>query len=170
MNQKTIKITGDTGELRRCPYCGSEDIIGHGVQHNGSHPKRKKCKDCGRAFNMKKYKGTTEMVLIDAYKGYEKFIEKYLTDGEKKPLTGVINRSQYAKTEGFVNYALFWQSKQSVENKLASLGLGRKITTALIECLNPQIRNLCNYMRRHSKRIPIHVGKYLWIKRNYLKL
>jgi len=38
--------------------------------------------------------------------------------------------------EGFVTYALFGQSKQSVENKLASLGLGMKITTALIECLN----------------------------------
>ncbi len=22
---------GDTGGLRRCPYCSSEDIIGHGV-------------------------------------------------------------------------------------------------------------------------------------------
>jgi transposase-like protein/IS1 family transposase len=274
MNQKTIKITGDTGELRRCPYCGSEDIIGHGVQHNGSHPKRKKCKDCGRTFNMKegtifyrkkmsretiltivylflsgypisnmpplvhvtersirnllkdaitrfkkyealivapsdyipkiieideiyikiqgnrefygwlaydaennylidfvtgkrdddtlekvfkklkKYKGKTEMVLIDAYKGYGKFIEKYLTDGEKKLRTGVINKSQYTKMEGFVTYALFGQSKQSVESRLASLGLERKITTALIECRNSQIRDLCNYMRRRSKRIP----------------
>jgi IS1 family transposase len=103
---------------------------------------------------LKKYKGKTELVLIDAYKGYEKFIEKYLTDGEKKPLTGVINKSQYTKTEGFVTYALFGHSKQSVENKLASLGLGGKITTALIECLNSQIRDLCNYMRRRSKRIP----------------
>ena len=104
---------------------------------------------------MKKYKGKTEMVLIDAYKGYEKFIEKYLTDSEKKPLTGVINKSQY-----FVTYALFGQSKQSVENRLASMGLGRKITTALIECRNSQIRDLCNYMRRRSKRIPLHIGKY----------
>jgi hypothetical protein len=70
------------------------------------------------------------------------------------PLTGVINKSQYTKTEGFVTYALFGQSKQSIENRLASLGLGRKITTALIECLNSQIRDLCNYMRRRSKRIP----------------
>ncbi len=61
------------------------------------------------------------MVLIDAYKGYEKFIEKYLTDGEKKPLTGVINKSQYTKTEGFVTYALFGQSKQSVEKKLSEI-------------------------------------------------
>jgi hypothetical protein len=94
------------------------------------------------------------MVLIDAYKGYEKFIGKYLTDGEKKPLTGVINKSQYTKTEGFVTYALFGQSKQSVDDRLASLWLGRKITTALIECINSQIRDLCNYMRRRSKRIP----------------
>jgi IS1 family transposase/transposase-like protein len=230
MNKKTIRIAGDTWELRRCPYCGSEDIIGHGVQHNGSYPKREKCKACGRTFNikkgtifyrkkmsretiltivylfltgypisnmpplvhvtersirnlleevitrfkkyealivapsdyipkiieideiyikiqgnrefygwlaydaenkylidfvtgrrdddtlekvfkkLKKYKGKTELVLIDAYKGYEKFIEKYLADGGKKPLT--------------------------------------------IECLNSQIRDLCNYMRRRSKRIP----------------
>jgi transposase-like protein len=54
MNKKTIKIAWDTGELRKCPYCGSENNIGHGVQHNGSHPKRKKCKACGRTFNMKK--------------------------------------------------------------------------------------------------------------------
>jgi hypothetical protein len=37
---------------------------------------------------------------------------------------------------------------------MASLGLGWKITTALIECLNSQIRDLCNYRRRRSKRIP----------------
>lgn len=274
MNLKTIKIEGGTEGLRRCPYCGSESIIGHGIQHNGNHPKRKKCKDCGRTFNtkkgtvfyrkrmsretiitivylfltgypisnmpplvhvtersirnlleevitrfkryeeltvvpsnyipkiieideiyikvqgkrefygwlaydaenkylidfvtgkrdddtleelfkkLKKYRGKTELVLIDAYKGYEKFIEKYLTDGEKKPLTGVINKSQYTKTEGFVTYALFGQSKQSVEGKMSSLGLGGKITTALIECRNSQIRDLCNYMRRRSKRIP----------------
>jgi IS1 family transposase len=107
-----------------------------------------------RFKKLKKYKGKTELVLIDAYKGYGKFIEKYLTDGEKKPLTGVINKLQYTKTEGFVTYALFGQSKQSVENKMASLGLGGKITTALIECLNSQIRDLCNYRRRRSKRIP----------------
>ena len=274
MNKKTIRIAGDTWRLRRCPYCGSEDIIGHGVQHNGSHPKRKKCKACGRTFNMQKgtifyrkkmsretivtivylfltgypisnmpplvhvtersirnlledvitrfkkyealivtpsdyipkiieideiyikiqgnrefygwlaydaenkylidfvtgkrdddtlekvfkklnkYKGKTELVLIDAYKGYEKFIERYLADGGKKPLTGVINKSQYTKTEGFVTYALFRQSKQSVEDRMASLGPGRKITTALIECLNSQIRDLCSCMKRRSKRIP----------------
>jgi len=74
--------------------------------------------------------------MIDAYKGYEKFIEKYLADGVKKPLTGVINKSQYTKTEGFVTYALFGQSKQSVEDKMASLGRGKKITTALIEIPN----------------------------------
>ncbi len=38
---------------------------------------------------LKKYKGKTELVLIDAYKGYEKFIEKYLADGGKKPLTAL---------------------------------------------------------------------------------
>jgi IS1 family transposase len=103
---------------------------------------------------LKKYKRKTEMVLIDAYKGYEKFIEKYLTGGEKKPLNGVINKSQYSKTGGFVTYALFGQSKQSVENRLASLWLGRKITTALIECLNSQVRDLCNCMGKRSKRIP----------------
>jgi DNA-directed RNA polymerase subunit RPC12/RpoP len=53
-NLEPVKITGNIGELRRCPYCGSEGIIGHGVQHNGSHPKRKKCKDCGRTFNTNK--------------------------------------------------------------------------------------------------------------------
>jgi IS1 family transposase len=108
---------------------------------------------------LKKYKGKTELVLIGAYKGYGKFIEKYHTDGEKKPLTGVINKSQYTKTEGFLTYALFGQSKQSVEYKMASLGLGGKITTALIECLNSQIRDLCNYMKRRSKRIPrVRIG------------
>ncbi|KAF5435573.1 hypothetical protein C5S35_10750 [Candidatus Methanophagaceae archaeon] len=55
------------------------------------------------------------MVLIDAYKGYEKFIEKYLTDGEKKPLTGVINKSQYTKTEGFVK---LMHSLGSLSNRL----------------------------------------------------
>ena len=63
-------------------------------------------------------------------------------------------RYTYTKTDGFVTYALFGQSKQSVENKIASLGLGKKITTALIECLNSQIRDLCNYVRRRSKRTP----------------
>jgi len=84
MNQKTIKIAGDTGGgLRRCPYCGSERIIGH---------------------------------------------------------------------------ALFDQSKQSVENNMSSLEIERKITTVLIECRNSQIRDLCNYMKRRSKRIPRHLS------------
>ncbi len=103
---------------------------------------------------LKKYKGKTELVLIDAYKRYEKFNEKYLADGGKEPLMGVINKAQYTKTEGLVTCALFGQSKQSVEDRMAFLGLGKKITTALIECLNSQIRDLCNYMRRRSKRIP----------------
>ena len=103
---------------------------------------------------LKKYRGKVELVLIDAYKGYGKFIEKCLSDGGKEPLTGVINKLQYTKTEGFVTYALFGQSMQSVEDKMAFLDLGRKITTVLIESLNSQIRDLCNYMIRRSKRIP----------------
>ena len=100
------------------------------------------------------YKGRVELVLIDAYRGYEKFVEKYLADGMEKPLTGVINKSEYSETEGFVTYALFGGKRESVEAKISYLGLGEKITTALIECLNSQIRDLCNYMRRRSKRIP----------------
>ena len=103
---------------------------------------------------LEKYKGKVELVLVDAYRGYEKFVEEYLADGEKEPLTGVINKSEYSETEGFVTYALFGEKRESVEEKISSLGLGKKITTALIECLNSQIRDLCNYMRRRSKRIP----------------
>jgi len=103
---------------------------------------------------LEKYKGKVELVLVDAYRGYKKFVEEYLADGEKEPLTGVINKSEYSETEGFVTYALFGEKKDSVEEKISSLGLGKKVTTALIECLNSQIRDLCNYMRRRSKRIP----------------
>ena len=99
------------------------------------------------------YKGKVNLILIDAYQGYEKFVGEYLCKEDGKPLTGVMNKSQYSKTEGYVTYALFDQSKESVEEKISSLGLGNRITTALIECLNSQIRDLCNYMKRRSKRI-----------------
>jgi len=75
------------------------------------------------------YKGKVELVLIDAYRGYEKFVEKYLADGGEKPLTGIINKSEYSETEGFVTYALFGGKRESVEAKISSLGLGKKITT-----------------------------------------
>ena len=56
--------------------------------------------------------------MVVAYSGYEKFIENYHSDGDKEPLTGVINKSHHTKTEGFVAYALFGQPKQSVENRV----------------------------------------------------
>lgn len=291
MNKQTIKIHGDqNGWIQRCPACGSSNIIGHGRQHNSDHPRRMKCKECGKTFNdkrgtifyrkkmsrdtiitivylfltgypiskmpplvqvtersirklldevierfekyekfilaphdyipkvieideiyikiqgerqfygwlaydpknkylidfvvgkrdddtleelfkkLKRYKGKVELVLIDAYSGYEKFIGKYLAEGDKKPMTGVIN-----KKSGKVTYALFGESKESVEEKICSLGLGKEITTALIECLNSQIRDSCNYMGRRSKRVArllkwgekaLHGFKFL---HNYLK-
>lgn len=275
MNKKTIRTHKDSvmNEMIQCPRCGSVDHENHGRQHNGGHPKRFKCKDCGKTFNEKigtifyhkkrsketiieiiylfltayptsnmpplfqisersirnllsevilrferyddlikapsdyippvieideiyikiqggrrfygwiaydpvnkylidfvtgkrddetleklfkkleRYKGKVLLVLTDGYKGYEKFIEKYLCEENEKPLSGVINKSQYSETEGYVTYALFDQSDESVKEKISLLGLGNKITTALIECLNSQIRDLCNYMKRRSKRI-----------------
>ena len=55
MNKVTIQISKDSivNELTNCPYCDSVNIIGHGYQHNGDHPKRMKCDDCGKTFNVK---------------------------------------------------------------------------------------------------------------------
>ena len=49
------KIGEDMCELKKCPYCDSENIIGCGgerVKRNGSHTKRKICNDCARTFTV----------------------------------------------------------------------------------------------------------------------
>lgn len=104
---------------------------------------------------LKCYRGKLKLVLIDGYKGYEKFIRKYLGKKRYKPLTGVINKSRFNKKTGkFYTYGLFGKSGKTIDKMIQELGIGTTISTALIENLNSFIRDSAQYMRRKSKRLP----------------
>lgn len=103
---------------------------------------------------LKRYRGKVKLVLVDGYQGYEKFISSYLGIKRKKPITGVINKSRYNKKTGrFYTYGLFGKSGKTVDKIIQELGIGKTITTALIENLNSFIRDSAPYMRRRSKRL-----------------
>jgi len=55
MNKKTINLYRASAkkDIEVRPYCKSTQIIKHGHQHNSNHPRRFRCKDCGKIFNEK---------------------------------------------------------------------------------------------------------------------
>lgn len=66
----------------------------------------------------------------------------------------MINKSRLnPKTGRFYTYGLFGKSGKTVDNVIQELGIGTTITTALVENLNPFIRDAAPYMRRRSKRL-----------------
>jgi IS1 family transposase len=103
---------------------------------------------------LRRFRGKVKLVLIDGYQGYEKFIRKYLGKKGKKPITGVINKSKFQeKTGKFYTFGLFGVSGETVEKMIQELGIGKEISTVLIENLNSCIRSSAQYMRRRSKRL-----------------
>lgn len=100
------------------------------------------------------YRTKIKLCLIDGYKGYEDLIRKYLGRTRNKPLTGVINKSKWSKkTNSFVTYGLFGKSRKNVEDIIKELGLGEKITTALIERINRDLRDCSAYLKRRTPRL-----------------
>lgn len=100
------------------------------------------------------YRTKVKLCLIDGYKGYEDLIRKYLGRTRNKPLTGVINKSKWCKkTNGFLTYGLFGKSRKDVEDTIKELGIGNKITTALIERINRDIRDCSSYLKRRTPRL-----------------
>lgn len=125
---------------------------------------------------LSKYRGKTRLVMIDGYKNYQTLIKKYLSKNGHMPLTGVINKSKYVpKLQGFFTYACFGKSRKEAEQLVKEHGIGKKISTALIENFNQKIRDSLAYMRRRSTRIPrlLEWGKIalqgLRFFRNYIK-
>lgn len=105
---------------------------------------------------LKRYRGKIELVLIDGYQGYEKFISRYLGIKSKKPLTGVINKSRFNKKTGkFYTYGLFGVSGKTIDEIIQELGIGNEISTALIENLNSFIRDNVQYLVRRTKRLAL---------------
>jgi IS1 family transposase len=103
---------------------------------------------------LSRYRTKIKLCLIDGYKGYEDLIRKYLGRTRNKPLTGVINKSKWSKKmNGFLTYGLFGKSRKNIEDVIKELGIGEKITTALIENLNGQIRDHSFYMKRKTCRL-----------------
>lgn len=89
---------------------------------------------------LERFRGKIKFVLIGGYQGYEKFIGKYL--GIKAPVTGVINKNRFnRKTGRFYTYGLFGVSGKTVDKIIQELGIGKMISTALIENLNSFIRD-----------------------------
>lgn len=125
---------------------------------------------------LKRFRGKIKLVLIDGYQGYEKFIRKYLGIKAKKPVTGVINKSRFnRKTGKFYTYGLFGVSGKTIEKIIQELGIGKTISTALIENLNSFIRDSVQYLVRRSKRLArgidwlIDVLSGYFFFHNYLK-
>ena len=105
---------------------------------------------------LKRFRGRIELVLIDGYQGYEKFISSYLGIKRMKPLTGVINKSRFNKKTGkFYTYGLFGVSGKTIDEVIQELGIGNEITTALIENLNSFIRDNVQYLVRRTKRLAL---------------
>jgi len=103
-------------------------------------------------MKLKRYRGKVRLVLVDGYLGYEKFISSYLGIKSNRPLTGVINKGRFNKKTGrFHTYALFGRSGNAVDRVIQELGIGKTITTALIENLNSYLRDNVLYMKRRSK-------------------
>ncbi|MEM0466016.1 MAG: IS1 family transposase [Candidatus Thermoplasmatota archaeon] len=103
---------------------------------------------------LKRFRGKIELVLIDGYQGYEKFISTYLGVKGMKPLTGVINKSRFNKKTGrFYTYGLFGVSGKTIDEVIKELGIGNEISTALIENLNSFIRDSIQYLVRRTKRL-----------------
>lgn len=104
-------------------------------------------------FRLKKYRGKTKLVLVDALRSYENLIKKYLSKNGHFPSVGVINKSKYMKQQqGFLTYGLFGVGRTSIEELMQEYGIGNKISTALIECLNKLIRDDSPYLKRRSAR------------------
>jgi IS1 family transposase len=102
---------------------------------------------------LQKYRGKTKLVLVDGLKNYETMIRKYLVKTRYHPFVGVLNKSKYSKKlNGFVTYGMFGKSRKQVEEVIQELGLGTKISTALIECLNKLLRDGSPYLTRRSAR------------------
>jgi len=80
---------------------------------------------------LKRFRGRVNLVLIDGYQGYEKFISKYLGMKGKKPITGVINKNRFNhKTGKFYTYGLFGVSGKKVDEMIQEIGVGTTISTA----------------------------------------
>ena len=102
---------------------------------------------------LKKYRGKTKLVLVDGLKSYESMIKKYLSKNGHFPNVGVLNKSKYMKEQqGFLTYGMFGVGRTSIEELIQELGIGNKISTALIECLNKLIRDGSPYLKRRSAR------------------
>jgi IS1 family transposase/transposase-like protein len=120
---------------------------------------------------LKRYRGKVRLVLIDGYQGYEKFISSYLGIKRKRPVTGVINKSRYNKKTGrFYTFGLFGKSGKKVDELIQELGIGKTITTALIENLNSFIRDSAPYMRRRSKRLVRSLDRMVDVLTGYFLL
>ncbi len=103
---------------------------------------------------LKRFQGKIELVLIDRYQGYERFISSHLGIKRMKPLTGVSNKSRFTRKTGkFYTYGLFGVSGKTIDEVIQELGIGNKITTAFIENLNSFIRNSVQYLVRRTKRL-----------------
>lgn len=104
---------------------------------------------------LSKYRGKVKLVMVDGYLNYKNLIKKYLSKNGHMPTTGVINKSKYVpELSGFLTYAYFGKSRSNAEKLIRQYGIGRQISTALIENLNKEIRDSLAYMTRRSIRIP----------------
>lgn len=102
---------------------------------------------------LKRYRGKVELVLVDGLKQYKHLVMKYLARNGHPPSVGVLNKSKYMKeTKGFLTYGLFGKGRTSIEELIQKHGIGSKISTALIECLNKLLRDDSPYLKRRSAR------------------
>ncbi len=103
---------------------------------------------------LSKYRGKVKLCLIDGYRGFEDVIKKYFGKNGHMPTTGVLNKSRFIKkTNKFFTYGIFGKSRAAVEELIRHYGIGKEISTALIERFNRDIRDRAAPMKRRTHRL-----------------
>jgi len=103
---------------------------------------------------LRRFRGKIQLVLVDGYQAYEKFISSYLGIKGTKPMTGVINKSKFnGKTGKFYTFGLFGVSGNTIDKIIQEIGIGNEITTAHIENVNSFLRDSIQLLVRRTKRL-----------------
>ena len=106
-----------------------------------------------------------KLFLVDGYQRYGDVINKYFGKKRNKPLVGLINKSKKSEpTGGFLTYSLYGKNRDVVIEEIKKIGIGKVISTALIERMNRDFRDKAQNMKRRTRR---KARCLEWVKRSF---